>query len=37
MGGSTTFTMLSTTAKFRDEQPGSVYGAVLRRWTRPTR
>jgi NitT/TauT family transport system substrate-binding protein len=29
MGGSTTFTMLSTTAKFRDEHP-QVYGAVLR-------
>ena len=29
MGGSTTFTMLSTTTKFRDEHP-QVYGAVLR-------
>jgi NitT/TauT family transport system substrate-binding protein len=29
MGGSTTFTMLATTAKFRDENPGA-YTAVLR-------
>jgi NitT/TauT family transport system substrate-binding protein len=29
MGGSTTFTMLSTTARFREERP-AVYGAVLR-------
>jgi NitT/TauT family transport system substrate-binding protein len=29
MGGSTTFTMLSTTRKFRDENP-AVYNAVLR-------
>lgn len=29
MGGATTFTMLSTTTKFRDEQP-QVYGAVLK-------
>jgi NitT/TauT family transport system substrate-binding protein len=29
MGGSTTFTMLSTTRKFRDENPG-IYRAVLR-------
>jgi NitT/TauT family transport system substrate-binding protein len=29
MGGSTTFTMLSTTKKFREENPGA-YGAVLK-------
>jgi NitT/TauT family transport system substrate-binding protein len=29
MGGSTTFTMLSTTRKFRDENP-AIYNAVLR-------
>jgi NitT/TauT family transport system substrate-binding protein len=29
MGGSTTFTMVSTTAKFRDQNP-KVYGAVLK-------
>jgi NitT/TauT family transport system substrate-binding protein len=29
MGGATTFTMLSTTTKFRDEQP-EIYGAVLK-------
>lgn len=29
MGGSTTFTMLSTTSRFRDEHP-AIYGAVLK-------
>ncbi len=34
LGGPTTFTMISTTAKFRDDNP-KVCAAVLRAWKRP--